>query len=209
MDIRLNSSNPVPHPDWSALTLIATNLLTIVVAVYQKWNLGTVMWIYWGQSVTIGIFNFIRMWTLKNFTTDGLKMNDQPVAPTAASKRSVSIFFLFHYGFFHLGYALFLGTMDRPSHDDAWLVLTCTAGFFANHLFSYIYNKDDDAKRKLNIGTLMFFPYARIIPLHIAIIAGVAFSKSAWALVLFLSLKTVADLIMHAVEHRALGKRDG
>ena len=35
MDIRLNSSNPVPHPDWSALTLIATNLLTIVVAVYQ------------------------------------------------------------------------------------------------------------------------------------------------------------------------------
>jgi hypothetical protein len=29
-----------------------------------------------------------------------------------------------------------------------------------------------------------------------------------WALVLFLSLKTVADLIMHAVEHRAFGKVD-
>lgn len=208
MEIHLNSNNPSPHPDWSALSLIATNLLTLVVAVHQKWNPGTVMWIYWGQSVTIGIFNFVRMWTLKKFTTDGLMMNDQPVAPTAAGKRSVSIFFLFHYGFFHMVYAVFLATTATLTRDDAWLVLICTAGFFVNHWFSYRYNQASDSNRKINIGTLMFFPYARIIPLHLTIITGLLLSKSLRALVLFLSLKTVADLIMHAVEHRAFGRAD-
>lgn len=217
MEIQFNSgapeggSAPVKslHPDWSALTLVATNLLTIAVAVYQKWNPGTVMWIYWGQSVIIGAFNAIRMWTLQDFSTDGLTMNDQPVAPTQGSKRSVTIFFVFHYGFFHLVYAIFLIAMAAPRQGDILPICGCIAGFFANHLFSYRYNKENDSRRKINLGTLMFFPYARILPLHITIITGLMLSKTTWALVLFLSLKTVADLIMHAIEHRAFRKVDG
>jgi hypothetical protein len=196
------------HFDRSALTLIASNLLTIVIAVYQKWNPGTVMWIYWGQSIIIGAFNVVRMWTLQNFSTDGLKMNDQPVDPTTGTKRYVAIFFMFHYGFFHLVYAIFLIVMAKVSPHDIVPILVCVAGFFVNHWYSYYYNKEHDSKRKVNLGTLMFFPYARIIPLHITIITGLMLSKSMWALVLFLSLKTVADLIMHAVEHRAFGKVD-
>jgi hypothetical protein len=196
------------HPDWSALTLTASNLLTIAVAVYQKWNPGVVMCIYWAQSVIIGGFNVVRMWTLENFTTDGLKMNDQPVAPTTATKRHVSIFFLVHYGFFHLVYAIFLMAMARLSAQDVVPILVCVGGFFVNHWFSYCYNRENDRKRKINLGTLMFFPYARIIPLHITIVTGLLLSKTTAALVLFLSLKTVADLIMHAVEHRSFGKTD-
>jgi hypothetical protein len=216
MEIRFNSGDPeagsVPiksiHPDWSALTLIATNLLTIAVAVYQKWNPGTVMWIYWGQSIIIGAFNVVRMWTLQNFSTDGLKMNNQPVDPTTATKRYIAIFFMFHYGFFHLVYAIFLIVMAKVSPQDIVPILVCVAGFLVNHWFSYCYNKENDSKRKVNLGTLMFFPYARIIPLHITIITGLMLSKSMWALVLFLSLKTVADLIMHAVEHRVFGRSE-
>jgi len=214
MEIQFNRSDSetgrVPikalHPDWSALTLIASNLLTILVAVYQKWNPGTVMWIYWGQSIIIGGFNVVRMWTLQNFSTDGLKMNGQPVAPTTGTKRYVSIFFMFHYGFFHLVYAIFLIAMAKLSPQDIVPIFICVAGFFVNHWFSYRYNRENDSKRTINLGTLMFFPYARIIPLHITIITGLLLSKTTWALVLFLSLKTVADLIMHAVEHRAFGK---
>lgn len=217
MEILFNSGDPeigrAPikslHPDWSALTLVASNLLTIAIAVYQKWNPGVLMWIYWGQSVIIGVFNAVRMWTLQNFTTDGLKMNDRPVEPTTANKRFVAIFFLFHYGFFHLVYAIFLISMAKLTAHDIFLLLVCVAGFIVNHWFSYCYNKDNDRKRKVNLGTLMFFPYARIIPLHITIITGLLLSKTTAALVLFLSLKTVADLIMHAVEHRAFGKVGG
>lgn len=216
MEINFNSGEPrspsVPirtlGPDWSALALVATNLLTIAIAVYQKWNPGTVMWIYWGQSIIIGAFNAVRMWTLQNFTTDGLKMNDQPVAPTTGNKRFVAIFFMVHYGFFHLVYAIFLISMAKLTPHDILPILVCVAGFLVNHWFSYSYNMANDSARKLNLGTMMFFPYARIIPLHITIITGLMLSKTTWALVLFLSLKTVADLIMHAVEHRAFGKAD-
>jgi hypothetical protein len=217
MDIQFDSGEPetgrVPikslHPDWSALTLVVSNLLTIAIAVYQKWNPGTVMWIYWGQSVIIGVFNVVRMWTLQNFTTDGLKVNDHPVDPTTGTKRYVAIFFMVHYGFFHLVYAIFLASMAKVSPQDVAPILVCVAGFLVNHWFSYDYNKESDSTRKINLGTLMFFPYARIIPLHITIITGLMLSKTTWALVLFLSLKTVADLIMHAVEHRAFGRVGG
>ncbi len=57
-------------------------------------------------------------------------------------------------------------------------------------------------KRTPNIGTIMFFPYARVIPMHLTIVIGGHFTKgSQGALILFLALKTIADLIMHMIEH--------
>ncbi|NIP29465.1 MAG: hypothetical protein GTN99_09095 [Candidatus Dadabacteria bacterium] len=57
-------------------------------------------------------------------------------------------------------------------------------------------------KRTPNIGTMMFFPYARILPMHFTIIFGGSIAKaSSKSLVLFLVLKTLADLIMHMIEH--------
>ena len=48
----------------------------------------------------------------------------------------------------------------------------------------------------------MFFQYARVIPMHLTIILGSRFAKgSLTELLIFLVLKTVADLIMHMVEH--------
>ena len=49
----------------------------------------------------------------------------------------------------------------------------------------------------------MFYPYARIIPMHLTIVFGFNFGG---ALILFLVLKTFADVIMHIVEHNVLRK---
>ena len=49
----------------------------------------------------------------------------------------------------------------------------------------------------------MFYPYARIIPMHLTIIFGSSFGGT---LPLFLVLKTFADAIMHVVEHNVLRK---
>jgi len=51
--------------DNSALFLVVANLITAIFAIAQKWPLVEIMWIYWAQSVTIGIFSFIRIWRLK------------------------------------------------------------------------------------------------------------------------------------------------
>lgn len=195
---------------WS---LAASNLLTIVLALVQKWPLLELMWIYWAQSATIGIFNFIRILRLKEFSTSGVTMNDKPVLPTAETKRSIAFFFLVHYGFFHLAYIIFLltggaGVKSAKGADFIPLtagapvsvptILIMSAIFFANHLYSTLYNKDN-YRGKPNIGTLMFFPYARVIPMHITIIIGSVVGQGA--IVLFLLLKSLADVIMHAVEH--------
>ena len=50
----------------------------------------------------------------------------------------------------------------------------------------------------------MFFPYLRILPMHLTIIVGGAIgSAGTGALLFFLVLKTIADVIMHRIEHSA------
>ena len=189
--------------DASTLSLILSNLLTIVVAVAQKWDVRDIMWIYWGQSVIIGAFNVARIMDLKEFSTEGVKFGDRPVEPTRKTQRQIAVFFAFHYGLFHLFYLLFLGMQKNPFQsgylkETALLLLV----FLANHAFSYAQNREQDRNRVPNIGTIMFMPYARIIPMHLTIIFG---HFLAWVaggkLVLFLLLKTGADTIMHLVEH--------
>ncbi|NIP38027.1 MAG: hypothetical protein GWO07_09365 [Candidatus Dadabacteria bacterium] len=57
-------------------------------------------------------------------------------------------------------------------------------------------------KRVPNIGTMMFFPYLRIIPNAPDNNTWGWFAKgSIVSLLIFLVLKTFADLIMHMIEH--------
>lgn len=195
--------------DLSLGFLLFSNIVTIYFAITENWNLPTVMWVYWFQSITIGFFNFIRILQLKEFSTKGFKINGQPAQPTQRTKIFTACFFLFHYGLFHFGYMIFLlmGTFTKaygnaPNFIELKYILLTALLFFINHLFSYFFNKPRDIKKQ-NIGSLMFYPYARIIPMHLAIILG---STLGGALSLFLVLKTFADVIMHIVEHNVLRK---
>jgi hypothetical protein len=88
--------------DPSLWLLLFSNLVTIFFATKEGWNLSTIMWVYWFQSITIGLFNFIRILQLKEFSTEGFKINGQPAQPTQGTKKFTAFFFLFHYGFFTL-----------------------------------------------------------------------------------------------------------
>lgn len=195
--------------DRSTLFLIFSNIALIIFALYENWSILAVMFIYWCQSIIIGFFTFLKMITLRDFSTEGV--NDNTMRPTVGAKIFMSFFFLFHYGMFHFGYYMFLisgafftsgaklGTIDA----SMYLVIGI---FFANHLFSFVYNQQKDVNKKPNIGTIMFFPYIRIIPMHLTIIFGGAFMMAGGnaqvILVFFLLLKTFADVIMHSIEHR-------
>jgi len=195
--------------DLSLWFLLFSNIVTIFFAITENWNLSTIMWVYWFQSITIGFFNFIRILQLKEFSTEGFKINQQPAQRTQGTKIFIAFFFLFHYGFFHFGYLMFLlsGKLtnihrDTPNFAEVKYIFLVSLLFFINHLFSYFYNRPKDTKMQ-NIGSLMFYPYARIIPMHLTIIFGSLFGS---ALPLFLVLKTFADVIMHIVEHNVIRK---
>ena len=119
-------------------------------------------------------------------------------------KRQVAAFFALHYGIFHAVYLGFLLGESHGAHLFAPWFWVCIAGFAANHLWSYRYNRDLDRQGTPNIGTLMFTPYIRIVPMHMTIIFGGLLAPSNAGLFLFAALKTVADVVMHAVEHRQL-----
>ena len=191
------------HTDRSAALLVFSNLITIVLALLQQWDLRDIMWVYWGQSVIIGVFNWRRILDLKQFSTEGFSINNKPARPTRQTQRTTAWFFLFHYGFFHLAYLVFLIKERIPEPGlPALGIAFCTLIFLFNHRFSYRHNRERDMNRSPNIGTLMSFPYARIIPMHLTIVLGSHFAKdSIIELLLFLVLKTGADLLMHMVEH--------
>ncbi len=188
---------------YSAFSLIIANVITGVLAVYEGWSLQELMFIYWAQSIIIGYFSIRRMLDLKRFSTENFKSNGVRPPENEATKRSTATFFAFHYGAFHAGYMVFLVAGNQGEHRFSWIVVAiCTAAFYLNHRYSYIHNKELDETRKPNIGAIMFFPYVRVIPMHLTIIIGAAIGPTTTAsLLLFLGLKTLADVIMHKIEH--------
>jgi hypothetical protein len=194
----------------SLWAIILGNIFSMIIAYSQSWPLYQALYVYWGQSVIIGLINFYRMRSLKTFSTKGLTMNDVPVPENEAGKKSVSSFFLIHYGGFHFVYFMFLWTenplFEVPT-EDIMLTLLCVAGFFSSHSYSRRYNaKLDFKQKKPNLGTLMFYPYLRIVPMHLVIILGS--QMDGYAVLLFMGLKTFADAGMHMVEHHLFQKPD-
>lgn len=170
--------------DPSLWLLLLSNVATIAIAIQQEWGLMNLLWVYWIQSVVIGYFNFRRM---------------------REAQSSQAFFFAMHYGIFHVTYLGFLAAWPAELWGNAGaldvpFIVVSGVIFLANHTFSYFYHAAHSAPQ--NSDTLFWYPYARVLPMHLAILTA-AF-LGALALPLFLALKTIADLVMHIIEHRYL-----
>lgn len=197
--------HPVPTDRRAIAALVAANLFTLALAWVQQWPLGVLLWPYWVQSVIIGVFNYRRIMALREFSTEGFTINRRSVAPTDKTRRTTARFFALHYGIFHAVYALFLGVTSRLSALDWWWVGAAAAVFLFNHWQSFERFREADRQGRPNIGTLMFLPYLRVVPMHLMVIIGIgAMGSGALALLLFGVLKTAADCAMHIAEHRIL-----
>ncbi len=219
--------DPAQPTDHALKGILLANAATLALAWWQQWSLLELMWPYWMQSVIIGWYARQRILKLREFSTEGLRINDRAVSPTPETQRQVANFFALHYGFFHLGYLAFLvmfsATADGAGfvtvhHDsggssevhighlhplDYLAFALLVIGFWLSHRASHREHVAADLCGCPNLGTLMFLPYARVVPMHLTIILGVSMGDSA--LWLFALLKTGADVLMHKVEHRILG----
>lgn len=196
----------------SAWGLIASNLAVIFYAYIDNLSATEVLWMYWIQSVVIGLFNFLRILMLKNFSTEGFKQNGKEVSPTKATKISTGVFFLLHYGFFHLIYGIFLATfptiMNEPKSEGSFYLLFSSIVFLVNYGYDFYKEQNTETYEVPNLGTIMFMPYLRIIPMHLTIILGgfivaagsfARLDTSLFVILLLMGLKTFVDLITHSI----------
>ncbi len=220
----------VENTDQALRGILLANAVTLALAIVQQWSVLQLMWPFWMQSVIIGWYSRARILKLREFSTDGLTINDRAVDPTPETQRRVANFFALHFGGFHavyLGFLWMLSTTADPAgfievtsegsgevsrvligrvHPlDFLAYLVLAVGFWRSHRASHQEHVRADLGGRPNLGTLMFMPYARVIPMHLTLIAGIPLAGGAvW---LFVLLKTAADVVMHKVEHRVLGRR--
>jgi hypothetical protein len=202
------------------LSLIAGNLLTIALAVLGNWDLATVIFIYWAQSVIIGIFAFISILctdtagmtgvTVTTTLRDGTKQV-RPGNPVTF-KLILAGFFAVHYGLFHLVYYSFIvdsGIFGPVQPGDPGILTSCCI-FFVIHTYSFLYHRARGAAAVTGMMEHFMDPYTRIIPMHLTIIFGgvlilglgfFGITTTMPVLVLFLLLKTYADVAGHVQKH--------
>jgi hypothetical protein len=202
------------------ISLIAANIVTIVLAILGNWDLATVMFIYWAQSIIIGFFTVIF---LLSAGTAALEADlSKPILErggTRVSTRYVHFyklllagFFCLHYGLFHWAYYSFIvdsGIFGSVNFSDPGIWFSCGL-FFANHLYSFLAFRNTGPKGAMYVSEQFFAPYRRIIPMHLTIIFGsiivlvlqvFGIASTLPVLILFLLLKTITDITSHIDKH--------
>jgi hypothetical protein len=203
------------------ISLIFANVVTIVLAILGNWDLATVLFIYWSQSIIIGIFTVI---SILGADTAALAADiEKPIREQGGSvtitpcyagfyKCGLAGFFTLHYGIFHWAYFSFIvesGLFEPVNFSDPGIWLSCGL-FFANHFYSHIRYRHEGARGAGVINEEFFSPYRRIIPMHLTIIFGsivvialqvFGIQSTMPVLVLFLVLKTHSDISAHLIKH--------
>lgn len=210
-EIIINSVNPLKF-DFSAIILVISNIIVIALAVIFKWNLMHLLWVYLGQNFIVGIFAFIRLLSVKNPMQMQVKVTTfEKTEYKKINKYYMAFLFLFHYGFFNIMYFIGLSLISSFATEvtdlESKAIIPGYLGlafliFFANHLFSFIYNFKKERESKTNLQVMMFLPYLRILPMHLLpFVAGIFLGNF---LITFMVLKTIVDVITHNINHNII-----
>jgi len=184
--------------DPSLWALLLLNLLFIYEYRNDPTQYTSIIWLYWCQSVLIGVFNFLDMITLKNVNAD-ITINGKP-ATARQAKGCLPFFFLIHYGIFHFVYLIFLFVDFKLSDTNFSYLKFALAGVFLQQVIHFVQMKTKFAETSRSIGSMLISPYLRIVPMHLTILLP---KFLGWTPALtFLILKTAFDIIGHLITTR-------
>ncbi|MHC4741090.1 MAG: DUF6498-containing protein, partial [Planctomycetota bacterium] len=198
--------------DPSVLALVASNAAVIIWALMERWQLTFVMCVYCAQSLVIGLFWAFTIFTYGKIYRKDRESGAQRWTLSPAEKDTTAAVFAAHYLLLHVLYirTIILGVLATPHYPKQEFpikpLLTLSGVFFVSRLFGFLREKRENSNRQANAMKLMFFPYARIVPMHAAMVLGgsleISELTSQSALFFFLLLKTAADVFMHIVEKK-------
>ncbi len=182
----------------SALVLILANLIPVAGVIWWNWDIGSVIVLYWFENVIIGVLNLPKMWMTNGSGKSGI---------------GLSLFFALHYGMFTGIHGVFVfellagGTTLSALLPGGILFLTVlvmTGSHILSFIVNYIGGREFDGR---SAKAQMARPYARVIVLHIVILAGAALVESLGsplpAMLMLIGVKIVIDLIAHTLSHKS------
>lgn len=182
------------YRDPTLFSLVSANLVTMLLALTQHWDLATVVWVYWGQSVAYGVVCCLRLLageSSKEYAHGWLDSAARFVANAAST-----LFFLLHYGAFHFIYADVLMRFQGLPPSSAYEPIAFGIGaFFLHHLGSFVFHRWG----KREASQAFSNPYYRILPMHFFLVFAPVFRE---ALLGFLLIRAGVDVATHVLEHR-------
>jgi len=200
--------------DVSLFSIIVTNIVVIILAIVQKWDVGTVFYIYLWQTIFLWFFTLLKLLFKKNISFIGAVNSEGqfiPIESEGLAKFQVIVGQLTWVLFFG-AYFLFIYLLFNPPILSIWMIIVLIL-FFINHLISFIYYfKKDENKEELAKDLIKITGY-RIIVIHMTIwlsglflhfISKTGLSFNLVALILLLILKTPVDIYFHNKEHETV-----
>lgn len=194
-------------------TLIIGNIAFPLIGVLGfGWSAGDIVFAFWAESAVIGVFTILKMFGIPNEqATFTYNRNGRKQHPRGkAAKIAASLFFCTHFGLFMFGHFVFLWVVFGAYRSEHILAAMLT-GFIVlsiTHTVSFITNYIiRDERSSTSLDKEFGKPYIRIVPMHIAIIAGGGFGmmlggQMTGVLIVLLVLKLIADIIAHLNSHR-------
>lgn len=200
--------------DISWISLILVNIITLTLAIIQKWNVGTIFYIYLWQTIFLWFFVLLKLLFKKNISFIGAVDNTGqliPIESESLSKFQV-IISQFSWILFFGVYFLFIYLLFNPPIFNFWINITIIS-FFINHLISFIYYlKKNEEKEELAKNLIKITGY-RIIVIHMTIwltglflysSSNTKFSFNLMALIVLFIFKTPVDIYFHNKEHETM-----
>jgi hypothetical protein len=157
-------------------SILIPNLVTMFFAIWQNWDVATIVLVYWAQSIIIGFFFCITLLTLKleDLGNDELFTNKDVSVNTVnhSIKLLLFIFFIISYGGFHYGYFTFIQFFINQVNLDSFNIFISILLYFLGYLYTFLYYKDFKlhSNNFKYLIDLMFSIYKRIIPIHMTIL---------------------------------------
>lgn len=181
--------------DHAVWVLIAMNLLPIAGIFILNWTPASVMALYWLETVIIGLWNYPKIWLCKG---------------GAGEKLFISAFFAAHFGMFNFGHMFFLREMyDAGAEFESiftfgtlfWTGLIFVFSHGVSFFVNYVGRREFEGRGP---NEQMFYPYARVVVLHAAIIfAGflVLMLGDMAGVIVLIAIKTLVDILIHNISH--------
>jgi Family of unknown function (DUF6498) len=213
--------------------LIVANLFVALQTLRQEWGYYETLLIYWTEVVILGAYNVLRLMVVGVFGAEPLaawvaKWVDLGSRFNRFIYTAVGVgFFVVKFGAFALGVGVFVlvlpamlrldgegggGSVHRAVMAAGPGVLSATAVLCLSHGVSFVRNfllgREYD---RLSVGSLVFWPYARMSLVGVVLLLGIACARllpalsqeTAFAVVMVL-LKLLADAASHILEHGRL-----